>query len=212
MKKLKYLLFILAFTSVSSMINAQTKKTKTNKTTKPEIDRLAEKYKDNPAITIYTSYANLIGNITINYNIDNKPESIDMDIKSDSRNAVEEFVENIVSQKLKQGYKIPIDGKLDSGSELLNYFRSIDLEQGETFDFILRKGNLIFKISGGRDRKLSTFQSKTMENLSEAVKELYINELISSHSMTELDNSYSIYITTIDYSRKGGKKATKLDF
>ena len=76
--KIKFL--IIAVLSVQCYISiAQTKSTapkKNNVVKQSEIDRLYDKYKNSGEIKLFTPYGELDGSVYINFNDDNKPESV----------------------------------------------------------------------------------------------------------------------------------------
>ena len=99
----------LLFVSISISMYGQNSKSKIpikTVTTKAEIDRLAEKYKNNSSVTLYTSHGELDGAVEIENNPDDKPQLIRITGMSENKAAIEEFLAEIISQKKKQGYKI----------------------------------------------------------------------------------------------------------
>lgn len=192
---MKHTSLLVFFTLLNFNLSAQNKiiptKKNVNQTkesttpSKLEIDRLAEKYKDNSSVTLYTSYGELIGNVTIEHNPDNKPQAIKIDGNSTDMKAVDEFIKSIIAQKKQQGYKLE--------NEIQQYRKA----EG-TFtatDKLYRKGNMYFIVKSSQLEKREIEISRTGEIGG------YVNKL-----------SYDFYIETGDNSRKGGKKATKFDF
>lgn len=191
-------IFLILFLSISLFIsNAQTNSIKPSnkktKTVKSEIDRLAEKYKDSSTVTIYTAYNEIKGDIKINLNVDKKPESIEMHINTKDKNSAVDFIKTIISQKVKDGYSIY---NINPESIGYGYWKdNIDKCLGYDypgFTIILKKANLMFKVNG-------------YEN--EYYVEKQTLNLIRSGQPT-----YILTLETVDYSRKGGKKASKFDF
>ncbi len=180
-------LSLLIFTNAYS----QVKKKNNNSKSKPEIDRLKEKYKNSPTITIFTSHEDLTGNVEVNYNVDNKPESIIISGDSKNKDAVAEFISTIIAQKKKHGY-VPSDGRFEPTDA--HWIKETMLGQEEGVNFTFKKGKLIFKVKGGWRSEMGL------------KKNLYGEMETTSESI------YWFRIETIDYSRKGGKKATKFDF
>ena len=96
---------LMLMTLFSTFSNAQTKKPSTTKDSKPEIDILYEKYKDKEDITLFTPHGNLYGNVSVEFNEDEKPVSVSIQGNSENKPAIAEFISNTIKMKLKQGYK-----------------------------------------------------------------------------------------------------------
>lgn len=193
MKKLSVIsLILLSFLFINS--NGQTTKTTSSQTksSKPEIDRLAEKYKNIPEVTLYTSHGELYGNVVIENNPDEKPQSVSISGTSANKDAIEEFLNGLIAQKKKQGYKLSnentSDGTIIIGNDNIHLYK---------------KGNMYFILKGG------------------CCKNVYVDitnddVLFQATHPGEKKYGYKYFyyfeIETGDNSRKGGKKATKFDF
>lgn len=189
---MKQQILFLLLTLVTSFTSfSQTKKSTSKPVTKSEIDRLADKYKNTPTITIFTSHEDLIGSVDIDYNVDAKPEAIRITGDSKNKDAVAEFISNIIAQKKKQGY-VSSDGRFEPTDA--HWIKETMLGDEEGVNFTFKKGKMIFKVKGG-------WRSET------GWKKNIFGELEST-----FESIYWFQIETIDYSRKGGKKATKFDF
>jgi hypothetical protein len=126
-----------------------------------EIDNLYKKYKDSKTITLYTSYGNLEGVIGIEFNDENKPISVGISGETTSEQSLQDFLENTIKMKLKQGYRS------DAGTDvtyMLNYARTnfdgrlkevgtesereifLYGEKGPDAVFLMKKGSMYFKI------------------------------------------------------------------
>ncbi len=186
---MKYIIILTIMLLTCSVLFSQSKK-QAKKSAKPEIDRLAEKYKNTPTVKIYSSGIELECSVEVNYNIDNKPESIRITGESCDENELAFFLSQLISQKERQGYKSLvrwIPDKETVKSVVFGYDKDT---------FVLQKGNMIFKVSGGA-REINTYQNLTFP-----------------HIYNELERNFTVYtfqIETIDMNRKGGRKATKFD-
>ncbi len=181
----QYIYVVFLFFSVLIM-NGQTKKT--TKNVKSEIDRLSEKYKDSSIIVIYTAFDELEGRIKKKYNIDKKPESIEINIQTKHIDSATDFIKKIISQKYNDGYKTDViePESMNFGFWKDNIAQYLDYESG--FSFVLTKENMIFKVYGRK--------SKAIE----------LSGKWFGYS------GYILSIETTDFSRKGGKKSSKFDF
>lgn len=154
------------------------------KNVKPEIDRLAEKYKNDSVITIFSSGVEFECEVNVNYNSDNKPEKVSIIGHDNNKDNITELLANLIAQKMKQGYK-PSDIDSSLAFDKSNISVSIpSLTNGDSTEKTYKyyKGNLIFEV------KVVSF------------KVLYKNDYI-----------YIFSISTIDNNRVGGHKATELD-
>ena len=197
--KIIYAIIVLSIT-IGNAFSQQKLKTlpssggnkKTLMSSKSEIDRLADKYKETPSITLYTSHGDLDGNVSIEYNPDNKPQSIQITGRSLNKEAIMEFISNMIKQKYQQGYRVS-DGKSgDDVTTILFFFSLGNYEDVRTF----KKGNMYFIVKGGCCEK----QNVTYKRGDKTI------------SYEKISDYYWFSIETGDNSRKGGKKATKLDF
>ncbi len=176
----------MAVITITTFVNAQNKKQAPTKTTKAEIDRLFDKYKDKESITLFTEFGELNGNVNINYNSDEKPQSITILISTVNREAAAKFIEGLIQQKLNSGYTDP--NERSSSSEF--FFIEHNLDISESFEdmrykYCFLKGNMYTKI---------------------------ITKCLNCESYSSGQKSYEILVETGDKSRFGGEKATKFDF
>lgn len=144
MKKISKILLLIVF---STSLFGQTK-SKTNSTvqSKPEIDKLAEKYTGNDNVTLFTSHGELTGDVEIEYNPDEKPQSVRISCKSTNEDAVAEFLSQIIAQKRKQGYK-SADGNYEPTDANWIKETMLGFENGVNFTF--KKGQMYFICKGG---------------------------------------------------------------
>jgi len=196
--KARLVLLVLAL-SISFISYSQTKP-KTTTTTKREIDRLADKYKGKDPITIYLTNSELIGSVNVEYNQDNKPLGITIAVNSQNKEELAEFTMNMIQQKQSQGY-VSTEGWLHTLDGISNLLAN---EKNEPLKF--KKGNMYFIV----------YMYRTIWNYSNIMLSETILNPNSTPSFQDIKNKYPItyYVTieTMDYSRKGGSKATKLDF
>lgn len=170
---------------ISQISFAQAKKKAV--TTKPEIDQLYSKYKESEQITLYTAFGELTGDINCKLNLDNKPESIEIKIETENREAAARFIADLIQQKLKNNYR---DGNTTYSTSW--QFESIKsaLDIPEQFEemrepFYFTKKSMYTKI----EYSCSNSDSRDLGTI-----------------------TYHISIVTGDKSRAGGKKATKFEF
>jgi hypothetical protein len=157
-------------------------------TAKPEIDQLYSKYKDSDQIILYTAFGELIGNVTCNLNVDNKPESIEILIETENREAAARFIADLIQQKLKNKYR--------EGNATYN----------STWEFESIKFQLDISNQFEDMRQPFYFTKNTMFTKIE-----YSCLNCDENNDFETKN-YKISITTGDKSRSGGKNATKFEF
>ena len=170
---------------ISHLSFSQTKKKAVQ--TKPEIDQLYSKYKDNEQITLYTAFGELIGDVNCKLNSDNKPESIEIKIQTENREAAARLITDLIQQKLKNNYK---DGNTTYDTRW--QFESI-------------KSSLDIPDQFEEMRDPFYFTKKSMYTK--------IEYSCSNCNMRDLGTKiYNISIVTGDKSRAGGKKATKFEF
>jgi len=186
MKKLTLISIIVFYVLIGSGYsqNKQTKPiSKTSSTSKPEIDKLAEKYKDTTYITLYTSYDELTGFVKINNNPDKKPQEVIISGHSTNKNAVEEFISDVISKKKKQGYADTENSFVSLGPMTMSDIEPY-VDSPDGFNCILKKGNMYFIAN-----------VKAYDDFGE-----------------NRERMYTFSIETGDNSRKGGKNATNFDF
>ncbi len=183
MRNFSILLILILTTQIA---NSQTKKKTT--TVKPEIDQLYSKYKDSDQIILYTAFGELTGNITCNLNADNKPESIEILIETENREAVARFIADLIQQKLKNKYR--------EGNTTYN----------TTWEFESIKYQLDIPNQFEDMRQPFYFTKKTMFTKIE-----YGCSNCDGNNDFEIKN-YRISVVTGDKSRAGGKNATKFEF
>jgi hypothetical protein len=184
------LIFMILTLFLSSAAFSQTKKSSNKPSTKSEIDRLADKYKDTPKITIYTSHEDLIGEVDIEYNADKKPVAIIINGESENKDAIAEFLSNIIAQKEKQGYRAS-DGTFEPTDA--NWLK-FNMTGDDGINHTYKKNKMVFIAKAGS--RSEQFYEKNI-----------LGELVTNYKTI-----YWFHIETIDYSRKGGTKATKFDF
>jgi hypothetical protein len=154
MKKKSIILFLFLITI---QLFGQTKiKPKSNTQSKPEIDKLAEKYKETEVITLFTSHGDLIGDVEIDYNPDEKPQAVRISGKSINQDAISEFLSEIISQKEKQGYKMS-NGDYEP-SEPSWIKTMLGTENG--VNYTLKKGQMYFICKGGFILDFSNTETK----------------------------------------------------
>ncbi|MEY5047614.1 MAG: hypothetical protein RLZZ175_973 [Bacteroidota bacterium] len=186
------LLILLSFTV---FVNAQTKpKSKKSTPTKPEIDKLYEKYKDSDSITLYTPHGELFGNVNIDMNENNKPISVQIYGHSENKSAIAEFISNTIKMKLKQGYKatkMPFGWGSWSFTELVEQGLENEFREGHSFQLLMKKGSMYFRVDAGCCQK--SLEGDVLYNFDQSFR-------------------YSWEIETGDSKRKGGNKATDFEF
>lgn len=122
-----------------------------------EIDRLAAKYENTPQITISTSGENLYGKVNIDYNSENEPQTVRIEVQSSNKSAVEEFINLMIKQKKAKGFVSPENYTYDHMDfDLIEYVRG----NSEVF---LKKGNMIFKIYYGKSGTIFWFKMETTD-------------------------------------------------
>ena len=183
----------------NSLISFSQTKPAAKPTTQREIDRLAAKYKNTEEITIYLTHTELTGSVGIEYNSDNKPLAITISVSSQGIEPLAEFVMNMINQKQSQGYK-STEGWLHTTDGIRN-----DLEK-EKQNYSFKKGNMLFNLYMHRTPDLVYSDKIIFDQIqnpnSPSFSEMKKNQIITHY----------VTIETMDYSRKGGTKATKLDF
>jgi len=189
MKTEKIILILLIF--LNFVIIGQTKTT--NKTvTKQEIDLLAEKYKDKPTLTLYTTYGDLNVDSEVKYNDDGKPQAVIVFGSNSNEEATQEFLLKTINQKKKQGYKFV--SKISFGHK----FADEGLSSGGVLTY--KKGNMYFLV-------------KPSESKSYIITQTSFNQLTNKFDTEKIWETYPAFeIETGDNSRKGGKNATKFEF
>lgn len=196
-------IFILIATLMQISIASAQKKPappvkKTTTPTKPEIDKLADKYKDASDITLFTSHGDLTGYVSINTNVDDKPESVEISGNSTNMDAVAEFISMVIAQKERQGYEVA-DGNYFTNAENVR----INLEHNLEINFLFKKRNMYFIVKGWQQTfNNDKFQSIGKDNTGKDIG-------FTTYDRTTV---YYFSIETGDNSRKGGKKATKFEF
>jgi len=147
MKIKLFLILVLVFILNNYQTSGQVKTNNTNTSTKPEIDRLAEKYKDMSNIILYTANGELEGVVKVEYNSGNKPQAVNIMVDNETNiAAICEFLKELISEKKKKGYK-----------EIHNYIgEEFSLEIGfsasDGISYTYKKGNMYFVIKGGEER------------------------------------------------------------
>lgn len=167
---------------------------KTTTPTKPEIDKLADKYKDASDITLFTSHGDLSGYVSIGTNIDDKPESVEISGNSTNMDAVAEFISMVIAQKERQGYEVA-DGNYFTNAENVR----VDLEHNLELNFLFKKRNMYFIVKSWQ----TTTNNDQYHNLGNGLG-------FTSYNPSTI--TYYFSIGTGDNSRKGGNKATKFEF
>lgn len=183
---MKIIKVILILILLSQITYGQAKK-KTI-TAKPEIDELYSKYKDLEGVTLYTAFGELTGSVTCNLNSDDKPESIDIVIETENRDAAARFIADLIQQKLK------------------NKYREGNITMNSTWEFESIKYQLDISNQFEEMREPFYFTKKSMYTKIE-----YACLNCESNNDSETKN-YKITITTGDKSRFGGENASKFKF
>lgn len=140
------IIIILAATLTNIAFSQTNTKVNTKPASQPEIDKLAAKYKDLPVITLFTSHGDLNGDVEIKNNPDDKPQAVRISGQSTDDDAVAEFLSDIISQKVKQGYKTA-DGNNEPSDARWIKETMLSMEDGVNFTF--KKGNMYFLCKGG---------------------------------------------------------------
>ena len=189
-KNITLLVMLIACSLAFSQSNSQN-----TKAALPEIDRLAQKYKDLTTVVIYSVGSEFNCDVKVLYNIDNRPEAIEISGASRDKDEIGLFLSELIKQKQKFGYKL-LGNWLPEKETVRNVIFGYENEA-----FVLEKGNLVFKVSGGSE--LVEIPDMTTYNPLFPNRQL---EPVVSYT------SYWFKIETIDTSRKGGSRATKFDF
>ncbi|MEI8203363.1 MAG: hypothetical protein WCH34_10155 [Bacteroidota bacterium] len=186
----KYTFIFLAFIAFSMPIISQQKK----KVVKSEIDRLADKYKKESIITIYSGSDVLECNVSVNYNSDNKPEEIAISGSNKDIKLIAEILSNIVAQKIKSGYKPcqTLESFYSLKDEIVNNLGDFGTKQ---------------KIAENVFEKKVKYKFQKMN----MIFEIYVSILEFGYFDSNPNKSYYFGISTIDNRRVGGHKASKLD-
>lgn len=187
------LLVVLSTTIVYAQTKKPASKTKpaTAKPSKPEIDKLYEKYADSKNITLYTPHGDLFGNVYIEMNDNEKPISVSIHGVSENKPAIAEFISNTIKMKLKQGYKAT---KVPFGWDSWNYAELVEqglgwyFKEKHSFQLLMRKGNMYFRVDAGC-----------------CVDKIEDGSMLGK-------SVYTWEIETGDTKRQGGNKATKFEF
>lgn len=146
MKKIVLFITLVVFTGY---VNGQNKKTSA---TKPEIDKLYEKYKDSDNITLFTPQGDLEGKVTIKMNNNYKPVSITIKGISEHKAPIAEFISNTIKMKLKQGYKVtkaPFGWNSWTYAELVEQGLGRGFKEEHSFQLLMKKGNMYFRVDAG---------------------------------------------------------------
>lgn len=144
MKKIIFIFLVITQTNI--LFSQTNSKAQTKPAVKPEIDKLAEKYKDMDVVTLFTSQGELNGEVEIKNNPDNKPQAVKISGQSENNDAVAEFLSEIIGQKIKQGYK-HADGYNEPTDARWIKETMLSMEDGA--NFTLKKGNMYFICKGG---------------------------------------------------------------
>ena len=180
-------LILFALLALNILLIGQTKST-----TKKEIDILADKYKDKPTLTIYTTYGDLNVDSEVKYNDDGKPQAVIVFGSNSNENATQEFLLKTINQKKKQGYKFV--SKISFGHK----FDDEGLDSGGVLTY--KKGNMYFLVKPSEPK--SNFTTRDRFNL-----------LTNEIDTEKVWNHYlGFEMETGDNSRKGGENATKFEF
>ena len=182
----------ILFSSITYSQNKPAIKKKTTAYSKKEIDILADKYKGKDEITVYTSHGEMTGNINIENNPDDKPQSVSITFSTYNEEIYKEFINGIIKQKQKQGYHCN------------DYYDSDNIQNiflGSIYTF--KRNNMYFIISGYVDKQ---------SNRTSDFKTDFNGNLILNDEPIIYTFNYFFTIETGDNSRKGGKKAEKFEF
>lgn len=118
---------------------------KTAVVSKPEIDKLAEKYKDMPTVNFSTSHGELTGAVAIENNQEGKPQSVSISCdESTNKKAIVEFLAQMIKQKQQQGYKI-------FDNEVYNEAKIASLLDLEEVNLTMKKENMYFQVKAKGD-------------------------------------------------------------
>lgn len=189
------LILIVALISMFSIIRVEfslgqntTSNAPQQNNSKPEIDKLFDKYiqYEEDGITIYTTYGELKASVKINYNKDNKPESIVIAGSTSSDDILARFIADLIEQKLKAKYKDPTSSfstfwSFESIKNNLNSLKELEFYP----NFYFTKGKMYTKIKAF---------------------------CINWDEMKKQNAYYDFEIETGDRSRFGGKKAESFEF
>jgi len=136
-------------TTKKTAAKSETSKAEPEKTavvsSKPEIDKLAEKYKDTPTVSFSTSHGELTGNVAIEKNPEGKPQSVSISCdESTNKKAIVEFIVQMIKQKQQQGYK-SFDKEPYDEAKITSL---LDLEE---VNVTLKKDNMYFLVKAKGD-------------------------------------------------------------
>ncbi|MDR2065773.1 MAG: hypothetical protein LBP85_08725 [Prevotellaceae bacterium] len=232
MKKMIFIVYFIAFVTI--IYGQQTKQNtfQQPKVTIKEIDRLYKKYKDMESVTIYSTFGEIKGNISIELNSDNKPESITISGNTQNTDAIAEIVYDLIQQKVKEGYKFYSGTDInqfswESSKDVLGRIKShIDDDLKESMSDLFTT-TVIGHNLGSTDFEATYKKGNNYFNVYISKREIGINKESSKDKIERImnnPNSFSFpkeskyiiphYFTIEngDNSRKGGKNATKFDF
>ncbi|MGI6572394.1 MAG: hypothetical protein ACOX19_03000 [Fermentimonas sp.] len=117
-------------------------------TSKSEIDRLSDIYKDTKSITLSTPHGKLEGSVFVNTNDVNKPESVFIAGVSTNKPAIVAHLTNTINMKMKQGYKPIRDYTTGYGSysDLFELqMMLLNLENNRSYEMAFTKGQMSFR-------------------------------------------------------------------
>ncbi|MFZ4798687.1 MAG: hypothetical protein ACOYMA_14405 [Bacteroidia bacterium] len=196
MKKFSLFLIVISilFSLVLSSQNKPAIKKKAIKSSKNEIDILAEKYKGKETTTAYTTYGEMVGKVTIIYNLVNLPQAVSIEFQTENDEISKAFTADVYNSKIDQGYKkgvMLISKEHVYASGLFNE-KTYHIS-GESYDFegTLMKGNMYFDLIVKR----GNYKSGDLDN-----------------GKGQVGKFIFIKIESGDESRKGGKKSEKFNF
>lgn len=187
------LILIISISILSISLFSQAKK-KTQSTSKPEIDRLYDKYKSMDVITLYTPHGNLEGSISVETNDDEKPASVCIEGKSYNEQAFSAHLTNTIRMKLQQGYK-PIKNYTNvyTYSELIEMEMKPYSDHNRHFEMAFSKGQMSFLVGVGKHIILRNTGSLLSPN-------------------EEIVDGFYWYITTTDTKRASGSGGSVFEF
>jgi len=223
----KYLVVILVLYSLNSF--CQSKKP-SSVSGQSEIDNLYQKYKNSKEIELYTSHGSITGQVTINYNHDKKPYSVNISSRSGTdADAVAEFLVKTIRMKKGQGYKEVKGSNQDFSGQLKpiteddfwSYITCFKCENSQYFDIDMRKGSMYFRANAHVGYKQDTDIIKVFDDYRKRATLTYTLE-----EFKEELNRFSGWdkylkpgyqdinweIETGDVRRKGGSKTTNFEF
>jgi len=189
------LILFVSISILSTSLYSQVKK-KTQTTSKPEIDRLYEKYKNTDFITLYTPHGELEGSVKVEMNDDDKAKSVYIQGHAYNQPAIVAHLTNTIRMKLQQGYK-PIKNYTYDGtySDLIErQMMTFDQDGTKYIELAFSKGRMNFLVGVGLKIIPGEYNSVTYYKSKDVV------------------SGYYWYIKTEDTARAAGSGGSTFEF